>query len=432
MRFFNALIGGKALDHVEIAKACEAAGFDGVALSDHVFHPETLESKYPYTDDGTPMFSPDEEWPDVWVSVGGMAAATTTLRFITNVYILPLRNPFVVAKAVGTAAYLSGDRVELGVGAGWMREEFDQMEQPFRARGKRLDESIEVIRKLWSGGMVEHHGDHYDFAPLSMNPTPERQVPFLIGGHSDIALRRAARNDGWIGVNYTIEELEGYLQRLDEFRRGGRHRRSPLRGGGFAAAGAHAREHRTPRGHGRHHAADVGMVLGGRILGGPCPCTGVHRAVRRPVHPAAAVTEHTDDTRAADGRVPGRRGLATRQRLLDCTLKLLQDASYRDLKVVDIAREAGTSPGTFYQYFPDVTEAIVALSEDMAAAGNVSLTTLVREGPWDADHGYETALAIADAFIEFWEAHWPLMRVMELSARRGRPTVPQHPDSVAS
>jgi AcrR family transcriptional regulator len=135
--------------------------------------------------------------------------------------------------------------------------------------------------------------------------------------------------------------------------------------------------------------------------------------------PTDPTESNDDDYRASDGRVPGRRGRATRQKLLDCTLQLLQDESYRDLKVVDIAREAGTSPATFYQYFPDVTAAIVALSEDMAASGNESLTTLVREGPWTGPEGYKTSEAIAQAFIAFWDEHWPLMRVMELSAAEG-------------
>ncbi len=125
------------------------------------------------------------------------------------------------------------------------------------------------------------------------------------------------------------------------------------------------------------------------------------------------------EPRAADGRVPGRRGMATRQRLLDCTQRMLRTETYRDLKVVDIAREAGTSPATFYQYFPDVTTAIVALAEDAAREGNEQLTALVKEGPWRGAAGYATAEAIAAGFIHFWEERWPLMRVMELTAAEG-------------
>jgi probable F420-dependent oxidoreductase len=208
VRFSNALLGADPRDYGAIAQAAEAAGFDSVALSDHVFYPEQLESKYPYTPDGKPQFQPEEAWPDPWVAVGAMAAVTTSLRFVTNVYVLPARNPFVVAKAVGTAAVLSDDRVLLGIGAGWMREEFEQMGQPFAKRGARMEEMVEVLRALWKGGMVEHHGEHYDFDRLEMSPAPNRPVPIYVGGTSELALRRAARlGDGWIGMYHSIEEL---------------------------------------------------------------------------------------------------------------------------------------------------------------------------------------------------------------------------------
>ena len=219
MKFTNALIGAAPQHYVDLARASEAAGFDAVSLSDHMFSPKELSSAYPYTPDGKPLMLADEDWLDPWVAVGAMAAVTTTLRFMTNVYILPLRNPFVVAKAVGTAAVLSGDRVSLGVGAGWMKEEFDQLEQPYSARGKRMDEMIDVLRVLWSGGMVEHHGDVYDFDPLEMRPAPSEPIPIIIGGHSDAALRRAAeRGDGWIGVAYSVEELLEHCERLRQLR----------------------------------------------------------------------------------------------------------------------------------------------------------------------------------------------------------------------
>lgn len=126
-----------------------------------------------------------------------------------------------------------------------------------------------------------------------------------------------------------------------------------------------------------------------------------------------------EDLRAVDGRVPGRRGLATRQKLLSCTLEMLGDHTYRDLKVVDIARTAGTSPATFYQYFPDVNTAILALAEEMVVDASATLLALVREGPWTGVAGFDTATAIAGGFISMWERHWPLMRVMELTSAEG-------------
>lgn len=219
MRFCQSLMYADPSQWVELARHAEAVGFDQLALSDHVLYPENLTSEYPYTATGKPVFQPDTSWPDVWVMVGAMAAVTSRIEFTTNIYVLPLRNPFVVAKAVGTASFLSGDRVSLGIGAGWMREEFDLLEQPFERRGARMEEQVEVLRTLWQGGLVEHHGDFYDFDKLQMAPVPGRPVPIIVGGHSPLALRRAARmGDGWVGVMYTREELRGYMVQLQQQR----------------------------------------------------------------------------------------------------------------------------------------------------------------------------------------------------------------------
>jgi AcrR family transcriptional regulator len=122
--------------------------------------------------------------------------------------------------------------------------------------------------------------------------------------------------------------------------------------------------------------------------------------------------------RAADGRVPGRRGRATRQRLLECTTDMLGTTPYRELKVIDIAREAGTSPATFYQYFPDVESAILVLAEEMAHDVS-TLRAVAGERPWKGREGYATALALVDAFFEFWEEHRPVLRVVEVSTQEG-------------
>lgn len=219
MKFCHGMIGAKPEHWTRLAQACEAAGFDSVAVSDHVVFPQTLESEYPYTPDGNPLFDPQEDWPDAWVAIGAMAAVTTRLRFVTNVYVLPARNPFLAAKAIGTAAYLSNNRVGLGIGAGWMREEFELLEQPFAKRGARMEEMLEVMRALWAGGMVEHHGEHYDFDPVEMRPAPTEPVPIYVGGHSDLAFSRAARlGDGWLGIHYTMEDLLGHCARLQQVR----------------------------------------------------------------------------------------------------------------------------------------------------------------------------------------------------------------------
>ena len=129
---------------------------------------------------------------------------------------------------------------------------------------------------------------------------------------------------------------------------------------------------------------------------------------------------HGDDEalRAADGRVPGRRGRATRQRLLECTGEMLATTSYRDVKVIDIAREAGTSPATFYQYFADVEAAILVLAEEMARQGT-HLTDIIAEGSWNGDDAAATALSLVDAFLRFWDEHRAVLRVMDLATDEG-------------
>src|SRR5690349_19268831 len=119
------MIGLPADGYVKVAVAAEAAGFSSVALSDHVIYPEKLESTYPYTSDGKPQYDPEWDFPDPWTTVAAMASVTTSLEFFTNVFVLPARNPLLVAKTLGTLAVLSGDRLALGIGAGWMREEFE-------------------------------------------------------------------------------------------------------------------------------------------------------------------------------------------------------------------------------------------------------------------------------------------------------------------
>lgn len=219
MKFWQSLAFTEPEQLTEVAQIAEEVGFEGVFVSDHIFYPEKLESKYPYSPDGKPEFVPDAAFPECWSAISAMAAVTSTLRFSTLVYILPLRDPITVAKATATAAVLSGNRVALGAGAGWIKEEFDQFGIDFHKRGKLFDESIEVLRKLWKGGVVEHHGEHYDFDGLEMSPNPSRPLPILIGGISKPALRRAAvLCDGWLGSGQTPDEAFEILERLQQLR----------------------------------------------------------------------------------------------------------------------------------------------------------------------------------------------------------------------
>ena len=158
-------------------------------------------------------------YPDVWTTIAAMAAATKRLKFSSAVYVLPLRNPIEVAKALANLACLSSNRVILGAGAGWMKEEFDVYGVDFKTRGKRMLEMIEVMRKLWAGGYVEHHGDVFDFPRLQLAPVPDLEVPIYLGGASDLALKRSARlAQGWIGAGNDIDEVPEILSKLNDWR----------------------------------------------------------------------------------------------------------------------------------------------------------------------------------------------------------------------
>ena len=191
----------------ELAVAADEAGFEAIAFSDHVIHPEEVDTPYPYTEDGKRRWEAFTNWPDPWVTIGYLASATKRLRFTTNVFVLPMRNPFIAAKMISTAATLSQDRVTLTIGVGWSNIEFELLGQEFKRRGKRTDEMIEVLRKLWTGEMVEHHGEFYDFDRLEMNPAPKARIPIWVGGISKFALKRAARNDGWLSDLQTSAEI---------------------------------------------------------------------------------------------------------------------------------------------------------------------------------------------------------------------------------
>jgi probable F420-dependent oxidoreductase len=219
MKFWQSLSFTETDQLLSLAQICEEVGFHGAFVSDHLFHADKLVSKYPYSEDGSPPFGPDTDWPESWAAISAMAAVTERLRFTTAVYIAPLRHPLVVAKAVATASALSGGRVALGAGVGWIREEYDQLGEEFRTRGRRLDEMIEILRAVWTGEMVEHQGRFYAFPRLQMRPTPVGRVPIYVGGASDAAMARAARNDGWLGSGNAPDELPGIVEKLRSMRR---------------------------------------------------------------------------------------------------------------------------------------------------------------------------------------------------------------------
>jgi probable F420-dependent oxidoreductase len=204
----------------QMAAALERAGFDGLWLSDHLVMPERITSRYPYAADGRPTWPTDLPWYDAIVALAMTAAATSRASLNVAVLVLPLRHPVELAKQIASIDVLSGGRAGLGVGAGWLREEFEALNVPFETRGDRLDEWIHLLRACWSGRPPPFEGEHYRLpAGVLCLPAPRRPPPILVGGHSPAALRRAGRlGDGWIahqavgGID--LEEIAGCAEAM--------------------------------------------------------------------------------------------------------------------------------------------------------------------------------------------------------------------------
>ena len=221
MQFYIAVAYQDPNHLIPIAKSAEAAGFGGLILSDHVLYPETLKTPYPYTRDGQPRWQAQTPWPDPFVTIGALAAVTTRLQFLTSIYVLPLRHPILAAKTIATAAVLSQGRVTLGVGAGWMREEFQAVGAPFPGRGDRLLDAVQIMQKLWKGEPVGHESPFYTFDPVQMQPVPPAPIRIYGGGLSAAALRRAAHHfDGWASEIQTAQEIADVAHQLRTLRKG--------------------------------------------------------------------------------------------------------------------------------------------------------------------------------------------------------------------
>jgi len=204
--------GARAAEPVHAAvlvSAAERVGFESLWAVQHVVMPIGHASSYPYSDSrtvpgGTSVAIPD---PLVWLAWAG--ALTSTIALATGVLVLPQQHPLVVAKQVATLDRLSGGRGILGVGAGWLREEYAALDADFDDRGPRMDEAIEAMRRAWEAGPAEFRGDHLSFEAVDVEPKPTRSVPIVIGGHSPAAARRAGRlADGFFPLACQGERLE--------------------------------------------------------------------------------------------------------------------------------------------------------------------------------------------------------------------------------
>lgn len=206
-----------------VLAAAEESGFDSAWMFDHLFTPEGLRSSYPYSRDGSYALSPDDPFFDPLGLLGVLAGSSDRIRLGTAVLIAAYRHPIVLAKILATIENFAPRRLILGLGAGWMKEEFAALDIPFKKRGARLDEYVAALRHIWSGDRAEFEGTFYSWPSGGFEPLPSEPIPLIIGGHSDRAVRRAARlGDGWAiatgrGQGRGLEAMQRRLEVLDAF-----------------------------------------------------------------------------------------------------------------------------------------------------------------------------------------------------------------------
>ena len=213
---FASSIGIDSESSLDICRRAEAAGFESVWGGEHVIIPDSIGSKYPYSPDGKIPAEPDTYIPDPLIWLAYVAAVAPSLRLGTCILIVPQRNPLVLAKELATLDQLTGGRVELGLGVGWMKEEFDALGIPWARRGARNDEYIAAMRALWAAPHAEYHGEFVDFEPATCSPRPVNgSIPVIVGGDSDAALQRAVRlADGYFPGEGDFARLGDLLGRL--------------------------------------------------------------------------------------------------------------------------------------------------------------------------------------------------------------------------
>lgn len=204
---------------VPLAQAAEHAGYHSFSIPDSLCYPRDSDTEYPYNDDGTREFLEGKPFIDPFCLMSTLGAVTERLRFATFVIKLPIRQPVLVAKQATSVAWMTGNRLTLGVGLSPWPEDYRVTGTEWRRRGKRLDEMIEVLRGLCSGEFFEYHGEFYDLPAIKLCPVPTQRLPILIGGHSEGALRRAALlGDGWMHGGGVHEKLDDLLARLAQLR----------------------------------------------------------------------------------------------------------------------------------------------------------------------------------------------------------------------
>jgi len=205
----------------EVALEADHLGFASLWFPEHLIFPTDMSGS-PHPGDDTPPVPPSTPLYDAFAMLSYFAAKTEQIRLGTNVYLLGLRHPFAAARAIQTLDILSGGRAEVGIGAGWLRSEWTAAGLDPATRGRRLDEALAVCKRLFTEAVIEHHGEFFDFGPVMFEPKPIQSPypPIHVGGESEAALRRAARDgDGWLGLGHTVESVAVPIARLRTLRR---------------------------------------------------------------------------------------------------------------------------------------------------------------------------------------------------------------------
>jgi probable F420-dependent oxidoreductase len=210
---------GRGPAAVELAQAAEAAGFDSIWTVEHVVVPHGYQSRYPYSANGRMGDIEDFPIPDPLIWMAYVASATTSIKLGTAILIVPQRNPVVTAKALATLDYMAGgDRVLLGIGVGWLAEEFDALGIPFADRGPRTDDYVAAMRALWSQECATYQGEFVSFNEVYSRPRPPSgRIPVIVGGDTRAAARRAGRlGDGYFPARGNPTELYDEMRRAAE------------------------------------------------------------------------------------------------------------------------------------------------------------------------------------------------------------------------
>jgi probable F420-dependent oxidoreductase len=221
VKFGIALGALNAHFHLDATEEAERLGYESVWLPEHLVLPVRM-SRSPHPGEEHPPVPPTTPVFDAFSYLGFLAGRTTNVRLGTHVYNIGLRHPFTAARGVQTLDVLSGGRVEFGIGASWLEEEWRAVGLDFGSRGRRVDEAIEVCKRLWTEPEVAHRGEFFRFDAVAFEPKAVQQPwpPILVGGESPPALRRAARlGDGWIGMGHTLESAAAPIARLRDLRR---------------------------------------------------------------------------------------------------------------------------------------------------------------------------------------------------------------------